>query len=253
MVVFSLLYHINNSVHPLSHFLSSHPQSHEKRPPGLNFLRLDSHYNPSLQPDSPTLRLSLNSASAPTIPDDTFAWKCTASDERGILRHKNWQQRCRIEGVNFEVCQLRFCVKRYRWKWIRIWKIIWTKNLNMMRNCEWFERRIWWKWIWFDLCEFWLCLKWYRWKCISRWKTIWTKNLNVMRNCDVRFVAKRSNQLRARWIQNEIWPNHKMWIVWLDWNYNIWKKWKSITIDKFKFEAKKRSRRLAAKSLKSRR
>jgi hypothetical protein len=89
MVISSLLYHINNSIHQLSHFLSSRPQSHDKRCPGLNLLPLASHYNPSLQPDSPTLRLSLTSASAPTIPDNTFAWKCTASDERGILRHKN--------------------------------------------------------------------------------------------------------------------------------------------------------------------
>jgi hypothetical protein len=86
---FSLLYHINNSIHPLSHLISSHAQSHAKRCPGLNLLPLDSHYNPSLQPDSPTLRLSLTSASAPTISDNTFAWKCTASDERGILLHKN--------------------------------------------------------------------------------------------------------------------------------------------------------------------
>jgi hypothetical protein len=84
-----LLYDTNSSIHPLSHFISAPPQSHEKRCPGLNLLPLASHYNPSLQPDSGTLRLSLNSASAPTIPDNTFAWKCTASDERGILRHKN--------------------------------------------------------------------------------------------------------------------------------------------------------------------
>jgi hypothetical protein len=89
MVIFSLLYHINNSIHPLSHFVSSGPQSHDKRCPELNLLPLVSHYNLSLQPNSPILRLSLTSASAPTIPDNTFAWKCTASDERGILRHKN--------------------------------------------------------------------------------------------------------------------------------------------------------------------
>jgi hypothetical protein len=81
MVIFSLLYHINNSIHPLSHFLSSRPQSHDKCRPELNLLSLASHYNPSLQPDSPILRLSLNSASAPTIPDNKFAWKCTASEE----------------------------------------------------------------------------------------------------------------------------------------------------------------------------
>jgi hypothetical protein len=89
MVIFSLLYHINNSIHSLSHFISSRSQSHKKHCSGLNLLPMASHYNPSLQPDSPTLRLSLNSASAPTIPDNTFAWKCTASDERGILGHKN--------------------------------------------------------------------------------------------------------------------------------------------------------------------
>jgi hypothetical protein len=63
MWFFSLLYHINNFIYPLSLFLSSRPQSHDKRRPELNLLPLASHYNPSLQPDSPTLRLSLNSAS----------------------------------------------------------------------------------------------------------------------------------------------------------------------------------------------
>jgi hypothetical protein len=89
MVIFSLLYHINNSIHLLSHFISSRRQSHEKHRRELNLLSLDSHYNPSLQPNSPTLRLSLTSASAPTIPDNTFVRKCTASDERGVPRHKN--------------------------------------------------------------------------------------------------------------------------------------------------------------------
>jgi hypothetical protein len=82
-------YLTNNSIHPLFHFLSSCPQSHDNSCSGLNLLPLAFHYNPSLQPDSPTLRLSLNSASVPIILDNTFAWKCTASDERGILRHKN--------------------------------------------------------------------------------------------------------------------------------------------------------------------
>jgi hypothetical protein len=89
MVIFSLLYHIDNSIHPLSHFLSSRPQSHDKCRSELNFLSLASGYNPSLQPDSPNPRLSLASASVPTIHENTFAWKCTASEERGIPRHNN--------------------------------------------------------------------------------------------------------------------------------------------------------------------
>jgi hypothetical protein len=61
------------------------------------------------------------------------------------------------------------------------------------------------------VCQFWFCFKWYRWKWIARWKTIWAKNLSMTRNCDIWFVAKRSDQLRVWWIQNEIWPNRKMW------------------------------------------
>jgi hypothetical protein len=101
------------------------------------------------------------------------------------------------------------------------------------------------------VCQFWFCVKWYGWKWIARWKTIWTKNLNRTTICDVWFVAKRSDQLRVWWIQNKIWLDRKMWIVWPNWNYSIGKKWKSRTINKFKFEAKWRSRRLAAKSPKS--
>jgi hypothetical protein len=69
---FPLLYHTNTSIHPLSRFISYRPQSHKKRRPGLNLLLMASHYNLSLQPDSPTLRPSLNPASAPIIPDSTL-------------------------------------------------------------------------------------------------------------------------------------------------------------------------------------
>jgi hypothetical protein len=32
------------------------------------------------------------------------------------------------------VCQFRIGFKWNWWKWIAIWKTIWTKNLNMTRN-----------------------------------------------------------------------------------------------------------------------
>jgi hypothetical protein len=68
----------------------------------------------SPHPGSMTVFSSVTSPSAPLIINNTIGRKCIISNRWCILRENNSRQRCHIESLSFDACQIRLC---FKWNW----------------------------------------------------------------------------------------------------------------------------------------